>query len=124
MIKTASCKKQVIWKMGNVAISEQNASANTEAQNRNIDIKDMILTIRGMQVLLDCDVAMLYGYETKAINQSASRNQKRFPPEFRFQLTDEETDNLLQYQFAAFPMGLLKYSNFNSPLRLHNVLRQ
>ncbi|GHU64387.1 hypothetical protein AGMMS49983_10000 [Clostridia bacterium] len=58
------------------------------------DIKDLILTIRGTQVLLDSDVARLYGYETKAVNQAASRNKKRFPPEFRFQLTNEEVDAL------------------------------
>ena len=63
-----------------------------------VDIKDLILTIRGVQVLLDSDVARLYGYETKAINQAASRNKKRFPPEFRFQLANEEADWVLRFQ--------------------------
>jgi hypothetical protein len=65
------------------------------------DIKDLILTIRGEQVLLDSDVAMLYGYETKAINQAASRNKKRFPPEFRFQLTNEEVEEILRSQIVT-----------------------
>ena len=47
-----------------------------------------------MQVLLDSDVAMLYGYETGHINRAASRNKERFPEDFRFQLTKEETEIL------------------------------
>jgi hypothetical protein len=55
--------------------------------SRTTDIKNLILTVRGTQVLLDSDVAMLYGYETRSINQSASRNIARFPEHFRFHLT-------------------------------------
>jgi hypothetical protein len=51
-----------------------------------------------MQILLDSDVARLYGYETKAINLAAKRNADRFPPEFRFQLTDDELDHVLRFQ--------------------------
>ena len=58
------------------------------------DIKDLILTIRGKQVLLDDDVARLYGYEKRAINQAAKRNEDRFPERYRFQLTKEEYDRL------------------------------
>jgi len=45
-----------------------------------------------MQVLLDSDVAMLYGYETKQINQTVARNKNRFPESFRFRLNSDETD--------------------------------
>ena len=54
------------------------------------NIKNLILTIRGRQVLLDEDVATLYGYEKRAINQAAKRNEDRFPERYRFQLTKEE----------------------------------
>jgi hypothetical protein len=54
------------------------------------DIKSLILTVRDTQVLLDSDVTMLYGYETRAINQAASRNRERFPDKYRFQLTKDE----------------------------------
>lgn len=54
------------------------------------NIRQLILTVRGKQVLLDSDVARLYGYEVKRINETAQRNSKRFPPEFRFQLSTEE----------------------------------
>ena len=59
-----------------------------------IDIKDLIYCIRGKQVMLDSDVAMLYHYETKKINQAVKRNIDRFPEKFCFQLTEEEFLNL------------------------------
>ena len=60
----------------------------------NEDIKNLIYTIRGKQVMLDSDVAMLYHYQTKKINQTVKRNIERFPENFCFQLTEEETENL------------------------------
>ena len=54
---------------------------------------------------MDSDVAMLYGYETKAINQAASRNKNRFPQEFRFQLSTEETKNLSRSQTVTLNSG-------------------
>lgn len=47
--------------------------------------------MRGHRVLLDSDLAALYGVETKRLNEQVRRNQARFPPDFLFQLTDEET---------------------------------
>ncbi len=72
---------------------EQN---NLVIQNElaNEDIKKLIYTIRGKQVMLDSDVAMLYHYETKKINQAVKRNIDRFPEKFCFQLTEEEFLNL------------------------------
>ena len=54
------------------------------------DIKNLIYTIRGKQVMLDSDVAMLYNYETKNINKAMKRNIDRFPKDFCFQLTNKE----------------------------------
>jgi hypothetical protein len=54
----------------------------------------MIYTIRGVQVMLDSDLAALYKVETKAFNQAVKRNINRFPESFRFQLTIEEYQNL------------------------------
>ncbi len=58
----------------------------------NEDIKNLIYTIRGKQVMLDSDVAMLYHYETKKINQTVKRNIQRFPEKFCFKLTEEELE--------------------------------
>ena len=60
----------------------------------NEDIKNLIYTIRGKQVMLDSDVAMLYHYETKKLNQAVKRNIDRFPEKFCFQLTEDEFSNL------------------------------
>lgn len=57
-------------------------------------IRDMIYTVRGHQVMLDSDLAELYEVETKALNRAAKRNEDRFPEDFRFKLTREELDNL------------------------------
>lgn len=56
----------------------------------SINIESLIRVIRGQQVILDSDLAMLYGVETKALNQAVKRNSNRFPADFMFQLTKEE----------------------------------
>jgi hypothetical protein len=57
-------------------------------------ITKTILFIRGEKVLLDEDLAVLYGVETKALVQAVKRNEERFPADFMFQLTQEEWDHL------------------------------
>ncbi len=54
------------------------------------DIESLVYVIRGKQVILDSDLAMLYQVETGAMNRAVKRNQKRFPEDFCFQLTEEE----------------------------------
>ena len=66
----------------------------------NEDIKKLIYTIRGQQVMLDSDVAWLYHYETKNINKAVKRNIERFPADFCFQLTEEEFQKL-RFQFGT-----------------------
>ena len=57
-------------------------------------IKDKIYTIRGIQVMLDSDLAEIYGYSTKAFNQQVKNNIERFDEDFMFQLSDEEVKYL------------------------------
>jgi len=66
-----------------------------------IDIKSLIHVIRGQQVMLDSDLAMLYGVETRSLNQSVKRNIRRFPDDFMFQLTKSEW-NYLKSQILIF----------------------
>ena len=54
------------------------------------DLKNKIYTIRGVQVMLDSDLAEIYGYETKRFNEQVKNNIERFDEDFRFQLTDDE----------------------------------
>ena len=57
-------------------------------------IESLILTIREQKVILDADLAVLYGVPTKVFNQAVKRNSERFPADFTFQLTMQEWDNL------------------------------
>ena len=67
-------------------------------------IRSRILTIRGVQVMLDRDLAELYGVPTKALNQAVKRNIERFPERFMFQLTKDEVTNL-RSQFVTSSAG-------------------
>ena len=60
----------------------------------NIEIQNIIYTIRDKQVIIDSDLAMLYQVETKYLNRQKSRNEDRFPEDFCFQLTKEEYEFL------------------------------
>ena len=64
-------------------------------------IANKIYTIRGVQVMLDSDLAELYGYEVKKLNQQVKRNIERFPDDFMFQLTKEETKMLPRSQIVT-----------------------
>ncbi|MCL2763353.1 MAG: ORF6N domain-containing protein [Treponema sp.] len=64
------------------------------------NVKSMIFKIRGYQVMLDEDLAKIYQVETKRLNEAVKRNMDRFPPEFMFQLTQAEYENL-KSQFAT-----------------------
>lgn len=77
-------------KDNNVPLNEETTIVKYEIEN----IKNLIYTIRGKQVMLDSDVAMLYHYETKKINQTVKRNIQRFPEKFCFQLNEDEVENL------------------------------
>jgi len=57
------------------------------------EIRSHIVTLRGKEVMLDRDLAELYGVETKALNQAVKRNLKRFPSDFMFQMSSEEFEN-------------------------------
>lgn len=59
---------------------------------RGLSIKSLIYVVRGQQVMLDRDLAELYGVENKRLNENVKRNANRFPEEFCFQLTAEENE--------------------------------
>ncbi len=79
----------------------------------NIDtIQNRIYTLRGVQVMLDVDLAEIYQVQTKVFNQAVKRNSNRFPESFRFQLSENEWDHL-RSQFVT--------SSKVNPLRSQNV---
>ena len=76
-------------------MAKKNDIAKTEAAAiQSVEqIENLILTIRGKQVILDRDLARLYGVETRVLNQAVQRNIERFPEDFMFQLSKEEAES-------------------------------
>lgn len=74
-------------------------------------IAQSILLLRGQKVLLDADLAELYGVETKVLLQAVKRNRERFPEDFMFQLTADEFGNL-RSQFVISSWGGRRYAPY------------
>ena len=74
-------------------------------------IRSKIHVIRGQQVMLDFDLAQIYGYETKRFNEQVKNNIERFDEDFRFQLTDEEDENL-RSKFSTSSWGGARYKPY------------
>ena len=72
-------------------------------------IERAILMLRGHKVMLDADLAALYGVETKALVRAVKRNEDRFPHDFMFQLSREESDNLRLHFGTSSSWGGRRY---------------
>ena len=95
----------------NDAITSNSKKLVDESKPAIIDehtLRDKIYVIRGQQVMLDYDLAAIYGYETKAFNQQVRRNSVKFDEDFRFQLTKEETE-ILRSQIVTSSWGGPRY---------------
>ena len=92
-------------------MSEEEPSENvtTISSLTDAQIKNLIHTVRGKQVMLDSDLAKLYEVETGALNRAAKRNEDRFPEDFRFRLIDNEYENL-RCQLGISSDDLQKFS--------------
>ena len=73
-------------------------------------LKSKVYTIRGVKVMLDADLAVIYGYETKRFNEQVRSNIERFDADFRFQLTKDEYHKILRSEKPTLEQG--KYSKF------------
>ena len=73
------------------------------------DLRNKIYTIRGVHVMLDSDLAEIYGYETKRFNEQVKHNIERFDEDFRFQLTQEEVD-ILRSKFSTTNISAMSRS--------------
>ena len=86
----------------------------TETNIQLLSVQQRIFVVRGQQVMLDRDLAALYGVETKVLNQAVKRNSSRFPERFMFQLTEGEFKNwksqivISNSSDASVRMGLRK----------------
>jgi len=100
---------------------------NLVPANTVTEIDARILVIRGQRVMLDVDIARLFGVTTKRLNQQVKRQQQRFPPDFMFRLTKSEKaevvtncDHLRKLKFSAtMPLAFSEHGC----LMLANVLR-
>ncbi len=91
-------------------------------------IENKIFVIRNQKVMLDFDLAEMYGVETKALKQAVKRNIERFPEDFMFELSPEEVENLSRSQFVTLKRGQnIKYPPYafteHGVLMLSSVLR-
>ena len=74
---------------------DQLVESTSQMAIEQVNIGQLIMTIRDTQVMVDRDLALLYGVDTKVLNQAVKRNISRFPERFRFQLSDVEKDELV-----------------------------
>lgn len=102
--------KYIMAKKNDIAKAEVAAIQSVE------QIESLILTIRGKQVILDRDLARLYGVQTKVLNQAVKRNIERFPEDFLFQLTKEEY-GILKSQIAIANAEYLRSQNVTIDMR-------
>lgn len=77
-----------------------------------LNVGSLIRVIRGQQVMLDRDLALLYGVETRRLNEQVKRNIERFPEDFMFQLTSNEFDNLMSQIATSSRGGVRKMQTF------------
>ena len=76
--------------------------------NPQSPIESLIITLRGQKVILDADLAKLYGVPTKVFNQAIKRNRQRFPKDFAFQLTAKEFEDLRSQNTATNSSQLIE----------------
>lgn len=76
-------------------------------------LKSRIYTIRGLKVMLDADLAEIYGYSTKDFNRQVKNNIEKFDEDFRFQLTKAEEESLSRSKISSLEVqNSLKFANF------------
>lgn len=76
------------------------------------DLRSKIYIIRGLQVMLDVDLAAIYGYETKRFNEQVKNNIERFDEDFRFQLTEDEYNTILRSKNSTSSWGGTRYKPY------------
>lgn len=92
--------------------------ANSKVVLAPTKLASLVHNLRNEKVLLDSDLAELYGLETRSLNQAVKRNLERFPEDFMFQLTDEEFEPLL-----VIPIWKIKWARRpqKTPIRLYRT---
>lgn len=100
-----TCRMVAVWRLTQQKGHRMKSPGSTVRFTR---IEKAILAIRGERVMLDADLAHLYGVTTKALNQAVRRNRDRFPEDFMLQLTNAEVESLNRSQTVT---GFQKHRN-------------
>lgn len=112
VFKVANCDLKQHWQA--VVICDQfeiEINMSNQISVRPNHIGPLIRTLRGQKVILDSDLALIYGVPTKRLNEQVRRNLKRFPADFLFQLTTREADSL-RSQIATLKKGRGQHRKF------------
>lgn len=75
------------------------------------NFKELIFTVRGVKVMLDADLAEIYGYTTSAFNQQVKNNIEKFDDDFRFQLTKEEYHEIMKFKISYIEFSTTNYNS-------------
>ena len=107
LYQTEDGRSRIDVRLENETAKRNNTPASAAVQIADISVLDRIFTLRGEKVILDSDLAAIYGVETKRLNEQVRRNADRFPPDFSFELTKEESDRIkaLRSQIATLKRG-------------------
>ena len=84
--------------------TKSTAKGNLERIEPYVDVRDRIVVVRQLPVILDADVAALYGVETKHVNQAVRNNRDKFPGDYVFELTSDEVSDLRSKFLTANPL--------------------
>ena len=112
----SACLPEELMMKKDVAARAAEAVAPKKTEFSLIDenlLKSRIYTIRGVKVMLDADLAEIYGYETRKFNEQVKNNIEKFDEDFRFQLTSEEFENLKSKIWTSSCGNSLNFENFN-----------
>lgn len=101
----------LISPLGIIGLME-NQVQNTETSVID-EVTQKIFSVRGRKVMLDIDIASLYGVSTKRLNEQVKRNRERFPDDFMFQLTKEEMENIIASNRSQFATGSQKHRDLH-----------
>lgn len=110
--------------MKTVSFPNNLVAAAAVLESDELKIEHLIYTVRGVQVMLDRDLARLYEVETKALNQAVKRNPGRFPEDFMFRLTKEEWDCLRSQNVTSNETGLIKSNDGESLKSLNGISKK
>lgn len=95
------------WGVLNIQV-ERGDKMTAKSTNALIKIETLIITLRGEKVILDSDLARIYGVRTRALNQAVKRNKEKFPEDFMFQLTTKEFQNLMSQIATSEDQGTIR----------------